>query len=131
MEGFFDPAEAEITDLAGDQRSDTLPRPLVHPSRAPLRNRTVEFPEVGATLEAQQRYFSYRAMLAILHAIGIFPPFYWVVADVWEKDVWEYQAKSGSSGSCHFSFISWGKSQFNKCLAKRLEVPDTQTSAAF
>ena len=23
-----------------------------------------------------------------------------VVADVWEKDVWEFQAKSGSSGSC-------------------------------
>ena len=24
----------------------------------------------------------------------------WVVADVWEKDVWEFQAKSGSLGSC-------------------------------
>ena len=23
-----------------------------------------------------------------------------VVADVWEKDVWDFQAKSGSSGSC-------------------------------
>ena len=23
-----------------------------------------------------------------------------VVADVWEKDVWEFQDKSGSSGSC-------------------------------
>ena len=23
-----------------------------------------------------------------------------------------------------FSFISWGKSQFKKCLGKRLEVPD-------
>ena len=25
---------------------------------------------------------------------------YRVVADVWKKDVWEFQAKSGSSGSC-------------------------------
>ena len=24
----------------------------------------------------------------------------WVVADVWEKDMWDFQAKSGSSGSC-------------------------------
>ena len=28
-----------------------------------------------------------------------------VVADVWEKDVWEFQAKSGSSGSCRFFFL--------------------------
>ena len=57
-----------------------------------------------------------------------------VVAEVWEKDVWDFQTKSGSSGSSRlflgvqvlpvFSFISWGKSQFKKCLAKHLEVPD-------
>ena len=35
-----------------------------------------------------------------------FKSVYWVVADVWEKDVWEFQAKSGSSGSYCFSFIS-------------------------
>ena len=28
------------------------------------------------------------------------PPYYRKVADVWKKDVWEFQAKSGSSGSC-------------------------------
>ena len=39
-----------------------------------------------------------------------------VVADVWEKDVWEFQAKSGSSGSCGLFF---GKSQYKKCLETR------------
>ena len=24
-----------------------------------------------------------------------------MVADVWEKDVWDFQGKSGTSGSCH------------------------------
>ena len=32
-----------------------------------------------------------------------------MVADVWEKDVWEFQAKSGSSGSCRFSLHFLGK----------------------
>ena len=30
----------------------------------------------------------------------------------------------GSSGSCHLFLVSKGKSQFKKCLGKRLEVPD-------
>ena len=31
-----------------------------------------------------------------------------VVADVWEKAVWDFQAKSGSSGSCHlFLHFLW------------------------
>ena len=47
-----------------------------------------------------------------------------VVADVWKKDVREFQAKSGSSGSCHLFLNFLGKSQFEKCLGKRLEVPD-------
>ena len=32
-----------------------------------------------------------------------------VVADVWEKDVWEFQAKSGSSGSCGLFLHFLGK----------------------
>ena len=31
------------------------------------------------------------------------------VADVWEKDVWEFQAKSGSSGSCRLFLHFLGK----------------------
>ena len=46
------------------------------------------------------------------------------VADVWEKDVWEFQAKSGSSGSCRLFFHFLGKSQFENCLGEHLEVPD-------
>ena len=44
-----------------------------------------------------------------------------VVADVWEKDVWDFQAKSGNS-SCSSFFNA--KSQFKKCLGEHLEVPD-------
>ena len=32
-----------------------------------------------------------------------------VAADVWEKDVWEFQAKSGSSGSCRLLLHFPGK----------------------
>ena len=32
-----------------------------------------------------------------------------VVADVWEKDAWEFQAKSGSSGSCRLFLHCLGK----------------------
>ena len=32
-----------------------------------------------------------------------------VVADVWEKDVWDFQAKSGSSGSCRIFLRFLGK----------------------
>ena len=32
-----------------------------------------------------------------------------VAEDVWEKDVWEFQAKSGSSGSCRLFFHFLGK----------------------
>ena len=32
-----------------------------------------------------------------------------VAADVWEKDVWEFQAKSGSSGSCRLFLHFLGK----------------------
>ena len=40
-----------------------------------------------------------------------------VVADVWEKDVWDFQAKSGSSGSCRL-FLSFPRencSSINVC----------------
>ena len=46
------------------------------------------------------------------------------VADVWKKDVWEFQAKSGSSGSCRLFLRFLGKSQFEKRLGEHLEVPD-------
>ena len=36
-------------------------------------------------------------------------PFLRKVADVWEKDVWEFQAKSGSSGSCRLFLHFLGK----------------------
>ena len=48
----------------------------------------------------------------------------WVVADVWEKDVWDFQAKSGSSGSCPLCLHFLGKLQVTQCLGKCLEVPD-------
>ena len=50
------------------------------------------------------------------------PPFSFcrAVADVWEKDVWEFQAKSGSSGSCrlflHFLLGEgkWGRKKYRR-----------------
>ena len=48
-----------------------------------------------------------------------------VAADVWKKDVWEFQAKFGSSGSCRLFLDFLGKIKlFKRCLEKRLEVPD-------
>ena len=48
-----------------------------------------------------------------------------VVADVWEKDVWDLQAKSGSSGSCPLFLHSFlGEIAVQNDLGKRLEVPD-------
>ena len=42
-----------------------------------------------------------------------------VVADVWKKDVWEFQAKSGSSGSCRLFLNFLGKNRSSrKCLGK-------------
>ena len=32
-----------------------------------------------------------------------------MIADVWEKDVWEFQVKSGSSGSCRLFLHFLGK----------------------
>ena len=46
-----------------------------------------------------------------------------MVADVWEKDVWDFQAKSGSSGSCRLCLYFLEKSHFKTCLGERLEVP--------
>ena len=43
-----------------------------------------------------------------------------VDADEWEKDVWDFQAKSGSRLFLHFL----GKSHFKICLGKRLEGPN-------
>ena len=37
-----------------------------------------------------------------------------VAADVWEKDVWEIQAKSGSSGSCPLFLHFQGKTPVQK-----------------
>ena len=47
-----------------------------------------------------------------------------MVVDVWEKDVWDFQAESGSSGSSPLFLHFLGKPQFKNCLGERLEVPD-------
>ena len=39
-------------------------------------------------------------------------------------DVWDFQAKSGSSGSCPVCLHFLEKIAVHKCLGKRLEVPD-------
>ena len=43
---------------------------------------------------------------------------YRVVADVWEKDIWEFQAKSGSSGSCQLFLHFLGKIAVRKMSGK-------------
>ena len=47
-----------------------------------------------------------------------------MVADVWKKDVWEFQAKSGSSSSCRLFLHFLGKIAVQEMSGKRLEVPD-------
>ena len=48
-----------------------------------------------------------------------------VVVDVWEKDVWDFQGKSGSSGSFPLVLHFLGNIAVQEiCLGKRLEVPD-------
>ena len=44
-----------------------------------------------------------------------------VVADVWEKGVWDFQAKSGSSGSCRSFLHFLRKIAVQKVSGKRLE----------
>ena len=43
---------------------------------------------------------------------------YQVVADVWEKDVWDFQAKSGSSGSCRLFLQFLGRSAVQEMSGK-------------
>ena len=43
---------------------------------------------------------------------------------VWEKDVWEFQAKSGRSGFCCLFLHFLKNCSSKKCLGERLEVPD-------
>ena len=51
--------------------------------------------------------------------------FYRVVADVWKKGAWEFQAKSGSSGSCRLFLHFLGKIAVQEMSGrKHLEVPD-------
>ena len=47
-----------------------------------------------------------------------------MVADVWEQDVWDFQAKSGSSGSCCLFLHFLEKIAIQQMSGKRLEVPD-------
>ena len=48
-----------------------------------------------------------------------------MVADVWKRDVWEFQAKSGSSGSCRLFLHFPGKIAVQETSGKKsLEVPD-------
>ena len=53
-----------------------------------------------------------------------------VVADVWEKDVWDFQAKSGSSGSCRLFLHFLGKIAVQGDPWKS-QTSFFQTSAAF
>ena len=46
-----------------------------------------------------------------------------VVADVWETDVWEFQAMSGSSGSCRLFLHFLGKRAVQKISGKTLASP--------
>ena len=54
-----------------------------------------------------------------------------VVADIWEKDVWDFQAKSGSSGSCRLFLHFLEKSQLKSVWenAWKSQTPFFQTSA--
>ena len=45
------------------------------------------------------------------------------VADVWEKDVWEFQAKSGCSGSCRLFLHFLGKIAVQKLSGRRPGSP--------
>ena len=51
-----------------------------------------------------------------------------VVADVWEKDVWEFQAKSGSSGSCLLFLHFLGKIAIRKMFGKAPGSPRRHSS---
>ena len=51
-----------------------------------------------------------------------------VVADVWEKDVWEFQAKSGSSGSCRLFLHFRGKITVQEKSGKTLGSPRRPSS---
>ena len=55
---------------------------------------------------------------------GRVDPVFRVVADVWEKDVWEFQAKSGRSGFCCLFLHFLGKFAFQKMSGRTPEVPD-------
>ena len=46
-----------------------------------------------------------------------------MVADVWEKDVWEFQVKSGSSGSWRLFLHFLGKIGVQKMSGKTPESP--------
>ena len=45
------------------------------------------------------------------------------VADVWKKDVWEFQAKSGSSGSCRLFLRFLGKIAVRKMSGRTPGTP--------
>ena len=59
-----------------------------------------------------------------------------MVADVWDKDVWEFQAKSGSSGSCGLFLHFLGKIAVQEMSGKTpglsgLKNAKTQNAAFF
>ena len=51
-----------------------------------------------------------------------------MVADVWEKDVWELQAKSGSSGSCRLFLHFLGKMAVQEMSVKAPGSPRHSSS---
>ena len=47
-----------------------------------------------------------------------------MAANDWKKDIWDFQAKSGSSGSCRFFLHFLAKIAVQKMSGERLEVSD-------
>ena len=47
-----------------------------------------------------------------------------MIADVWKKDVWDFQAKSGSSGPCRLFLRFLGKIAVLKMFGKAPGIPD-------
>ena len=67
-----------------------------------------------------------RSIFSTAGSFGLSRPSAWgvfrVVADVWERDVWHFQAKSGRSGSCRLFLHFLGKIAVQKMSGSTLEV---------
>ena len=79
---------------------------------------------VGGSLENFNLAWNFQSQRAILNFFNL-----WAlrgvrkVADVWKKDVWEFQAKSGSSGSCRLFLHFLGKIAVRKTSGRTSGSP--------